>query len=295
MQDLMHKLLTSLKELSGAAAEALPLLEKYNYRKEAMTDMDKHLTMDVLPKPLRAIVDSVLVYCTPLIQHEDNLPSDTLLCKKNMQIFIGNLNVTGNTELVHCCQFIELEPIKDVADCLNELGLTTQGRLLGNAYEFGVKLRSCSRSNAFKPYDGSQPPIQVNFTVPAEELSDDEKLQARRYADFCAIFKPGGLNSAQRKALFDAFGSTLAQDKKNKPHLVVVTAILLLMTRRVYGKPLTGTFNSIRTTVFTTFGWPATTANSYPKDALKKDVTQSLYNYKEKAELLLSTALENTR
>lgn len=276
----MHKLLTSLKDLSGAAAEALPLLEKYNYRKEARTDMDKHLSMDVLPKPLREIVDSVLIYCTPLSDHDDSLPSDALLCKKNMQIFIENLNVTGDSDLVHCCQFIELEPIMDVAHCLNELGLTTQGRLL---------------ANAFRPYDGSQPPIQVNFTVPAEELSDDEKLQARRYADFCAIFKPGGLNSAQRKALFDAFGSSLAQDKKNRPHLVVVTAILLLMNRPVYGKPLTGTLNSIRTTVFTTFGWPATTANSYPKEALKKGITQSLYNYKEKAALLLSTALENTR
>lgn len=291
----MHTLLNTLKNLSETASNVLPFLEKYNYRKEARTDMDKHLSMDVLPKPLREIVDSVLVYCTPLIQHDDDLPSDALLCKKNMQIFIENLNVTGDSDLVHSCQFIELEPIIDVAHCLNELGLTTQGRLLANAYEFGVKLRSCSRTSAFRPYDGSQPPIQVNFTVPAEELSDDEKLQARRYADFCAIFKPGGLNSAQRKALFDAFRSTLAQDKKNKPHLVVVTAILLLLNRPVYGKPLTGTFNSIRTTVFTTFGWPATTANSYPKDALKKDVTQSLYNYKEKAALLLSTALENTR
>ena len=291
----MHPLLNTLKNLSETASNVLPFLEKYNYRKEARTDMDKHLSMDVLPKPLREIVDSVLVYCTPLIQHDDNLPSDALLCKKNMQIFIENLNVTGDSDLVHSCQFIELEPIIDVAHCLNELGLTTQGRLLANAYEFGIKLRSCSRTSAFRPYDGSQPPIQVNFTVPAEELSDDEKLQARRYADFCAIFKPGGLNSAQRKALFDAFRSTLAQDKKNKPHLVVVTAILLLLNRPVYGKPLTGTFNSIRTTVFTTFGWPATTANSYPKDALKKDVTQSLYNYKEKAALLLSTALENTR
>lgn len=77
---MMHKLLTSLKDLSGAAAEALPLLEKYNYRKEARTDMDKHLSMDVLPKPLREIVDSVLIYCTPLIDHDDNLPSDALLC-----------------------------------------------------------------------------------------------------------------------------------------------------------------------------------------------------------------------
>ena len=291
----MHKLLTSLKDLSGAAAEALPLLEKYNYRKEARTDMDKHLSMNVLPKPLREIVDSVLVYCTPLIDHDDNLPSDALLCKKNMQIFIENMNVTGDSDLIQCCQFIELEPIMDVAHCLNELGLTTQGRLLANAYEFGVKLRSCSRTSAFRPYDGSRPPIQANFTVPAEELSDDEKAQAKRYSDFCAIFKPGELNSAQREALFDAFGSTLAQDKKSHPHLVVVTAILLLLNRPVYGKPLTGTLNSIRTTVFTTFGWPATTANSYPKDALKKGVTQSLYNYKGKAALLLSTVLENIR
>ena len=291
----MHPLLTSLKDLSGAAEEALPLLERYNYRKEARDDMDAHLSLEVLPKPLREVVDSLLIYCTPLIRRDDNLRPDALLNKRNMQVFLENLNVTGDADLVHGCQFIELEPIKDVADCLNELGLTTQGRLLGNAYEFGVKLRSCSRANAFRSYDGSQPPIQVNFTVPEEELSEDEQLQARRYSDFCAIFKPGGLNSAQRKALYDAFGSTLAQDRKPKPPLVVVTAILLLMNRRVYGRPLTGTFNSIRTTVFTTFGWPATTANSYPKDALKKDVTQSLYNYIEKASALLSTALENTR
>lgn len=291
----MHPLLNTLKNLSETASNVLPFLEKYDYRKEAKAEDDRYIPMDILPKPLQEIVESVLVYCTPLISRDDNLPQDELLNKRNMQIFIENLNVTGDSDLVHCCQFIELEPIMDVAHSLNELGLTKQGRLLANAYEFGAKLRSCSRTNAFRPYDGSQPPIQVNFTVPAEELSDDEKLQARRYADFCAIFKPGGLNSAQRKALFDAFGTTLAQDKKNKPHLVVVTAILLLMNQRVYGKPLTGTFNSIRTTVFTTFGWPANTANSYPKDALKKGITQSLYNYREKAAQLLSTALENTR
>lgn len=291
----MHPLLNTLKNLSEAASEVLPLLEKYDYRKEAEAEDDRYIPMDILPKPLHEIVESVLIYCTPLISRDYNLPKDELLNKRNMQIFIENLNVTGDSDLVHCCQFIELEPIMDVAHCLNELGLTKQGRLLANAYEFGVKLRSCSRTNAFRPLNCSQPPIQVNFTVPAEELSNDEKLQARRYADFCAIFKPGGFNSAQRKALFDAFGSTLAQGRENKPHLVVVTAILLLMNQRVYGNPLTGTLNRIRTTVFTTFGWPATTANSYPKNALKKGITQSLYNYREKAAQLLSTVLENTR
>lgn len=67
---MMHPLLTSLKELSEAAGQALPLWEKYDYRKEATTDMDKHLSLDVLPKPLREVVDNLLIYCTPLIRHD---------------------------------------------------------------------------------------------------------------------------------------------------------------------------------------------------------------------------------
>ena len=45
---MMHQLLTSLKDLSEAAEQAQPLLERYDYRKEAMIDMYEHLSLDLL-------------------------------------------------------------------------------------------------------------------------------------------------------------------------------------------------------------------------------------------------------
>ena len=291
----MHPLLNTLKNLSETASNVLPCLEKYDYRKEAKAEDDRYIPMDMLPKTLQDIVESLLVYCTPLITRDDNLPQDELLNKKNMQIFIENLNITGDSQLTHQLQFIELEPIHDVACYLDELGLNKQARLIGNVYEFAGKLRSSSRANCFGAVDRNQPPVQIHFTVPPEELTEQERLEAQRYTEFCGIFKVGVPNTAQRRALYDEFKAILACGEKNKPHLVIAAAICLMMNKRSYGKPLAGTYNHIRSTVFTSLGLPADTAKNYVQGSTRPGVTPSLVKHTDQATLLLEKAFGKTR
>lgn len=295
MRDYMHPIIDSLKKLSETAREVLPSLERYDYRKEAAGGMEKKLSLDLLPKPLSEIIESLLIYCCPVITRDDNIPRKALLNKQNLQTFIENYNATGDCSLTKQLCHIELEPVKDVAEYLKELGLTAQARLLDNAYEFGIKLRSSNREHQFCPIDHTQPPVQIHFTVPAEELSDKEKFDAQLYSDFCGIFKPGGLNSAQRYALYESFRSLLLNDKNGRQHLVITTALILLKTKGIYGKPLKGTFNFIRSTAFTALGMPDSTAKSYRETSLKPEVKPNLANYKEAAEKLLTAALRNTR
>lgn len=68
-----------------------------------------------------------------------------------------------------------------------------------------------------------------------------------------------------------------------------------MMNQRSYGRPLSGTFNHIRETVFISLGKSAATGKSYRENSLKPDVTPSLLSYKKQAADLLQAALGNTR
>ena len=295
MMDREQSILSSLKDLSEAAAQSLPLLERYDYRKEAQRWEEENLPLDLLPKPLREIVDSVIQYCIDIRKDGRTIPSTALLGKKNMQLFLRNLDLTGDTSQTHMVQFIDIEPIKTVADYFSELGLQNQARLLANVYEFADSLRSSNRRASFKAAGCKLPATTINFTVPPDGLTEDELLAAQLYTDFCTIFKAGALNTAQKRALYDAFKDKLTEPGKTKPHLTVTAALILLKTRPVFGRPLRGSFNLIRTSVFKSLGQPETTGKNYGEGSLKKDAKPNLLAYKEPAEALLSKALGTTR
>lgn len=286
----MDTLLDTLEKLSNAAATVLPHLEKYDYHKEAKSDFENQLSLDVLPKPLKEIVYGLLYFCMPIIGRNDNLPSRCLLNKTNMLRVIDNLNISGDKSQIQQIQFIDINPIKEVADCLEEIGLSNQSRLLENVYEFCLALR---RFKAAKPNDNTR--IDPMFTVSKEELNENELHQAQIYTDFCSIFKAGVLAASQKKAIFNSFSGLITDKEQEKPHLVIMAAILLLYTKPAYGKPLKGTLNTVRSTVFRSLGQPETTAKSYKKTSLQKNESPSLFKYKPDAETLLAQALENTR
>ena len=286
----MDTLLDTLEKLSDAAATVLPHLEKYDYHKEAKSDFENHLSLDVLPKPLKEIVNGLLYYCMSMFDRNDNLPSRCLLNKANMQRFINNLNLSGDKSQIQQIQYIDIDPIKGVADCLGEIGLSNQSRQLENVYEFCLALRGFK---AAKPNGNTR--ININFTVPKEELSEDEQQQAQIYTDFCTIFKAGVFSSSQKKAIYNSFSQLLTDKEQDKPHLVIMTAILLLLTKPAYGKPLKGTLNSIRITVFRSLGLPENKAKSYTESSLQKGKSPTLDKYKQSAEDLLKLALGNTR
>lgn len=291
----MLSLLHTLKELSVTASEVLPFLEQHDYREEAKSDMSDTLPLEILPKRLKEITDSVLRYCVPLIDCHDNLPKGQLLNRSNMQRFIENLNTIGDNKLIHQLQFIQLTSIREVAEHFAELGFNNQSRLLSNVYEFASKLKTANRSNTFCTSSTNSQPIHINFIVPKDELDETETRNAQCYKEFCAIFKTGVLLTAQKRAIFESFNSIFEDSSKGKPHLIITAAIILLMTKSQYGKPLTGSFNGIRSTVFTSLGQSPNTAKSYGIASLKKDVSPSLLKYRHEAETLLHNALGNTR
>ncbi len=288
----MDTILDTLQELSDVANQVLPQLEKYDYRKEAEAGLENNLPLDgVLSKPLKEIVDSLLKYCIPIIGHNNNLPKNKILCKDNIQSFVENLNISGDKSTIHQIQFIKLSPVKSVADYLEEIGLSRQARQLINAYEFGQSLRQ------FKCAAETRDNIQIHpiFILPKDELNEEELQQAQNYADFCSIFKKESLLTSQKRALYDRFRRILNDKEYEKPHLVIIAAILLLMKKSVFGRPLVGTLNHIRSVVFKSIGLPETTAKAYKSTSLNKGETPSVFKYKSTADKLLSISLGNTR
>lgn len=280
-------LLETLEKLSDAASQALPYLEKYDYRKETDTLTEDNLPLDVLPKPLKEILDSLLICCIPLLNHDGNLPANRLLNGKNILRSIENLNISGDKTSISQIQFISLAPIRDAADKLEEIGLNTQASLLSNAYKFGQTLRQyrCGTVQQISPV----------FILPEDEIPEDKKTQSHNYSDFCSIFKPGAFSSSQKRALYDSFRELLSDESQTKPHLVILAAILLLRNQRSFGRPLTGTLNHVRTVVFKSLGRPENTAKAYKETSLNKNASPSLHKYKGTAEALLQLALGNTR
>jgi len=291
----MHPLLKSIKELSKVAKESLSLFESVDYRKDADTCDEENLPLKLLPKPLKEIIDNLIQYCIDIRKDGVIIPAASLLNKKNMQLFIENLNISGDKTLLHQFQFIDIEPIREVAEYLAELGVKNQTRLLENVYEFAHKLKCSSRATSLCQTGCDMPTVNITFVVPSEELSDTEKEKTKLYKEFCTIFKAGILSTSQKRALYDSFARILSDGETKKPHLIVTAALCLLIKRPVYHKPLTGSFNYIRSTVFTSLGWPETTAKNYGEDSLSPGASPSLKNYQDQAAALISEALENTR
>lgn len=291
----MKTLIESLERLSEAAYEALPLLEKYDYRKEADNYDDNKLELRVIPRLLQDILNSMIKYCAPIEHNGERIPDAALLNADNMRRFTDNLNISGDWASLRQLNHIDLEPIKDIKDLLEEIGLSHQARLLENVCSFAANLRSHSRSHSLRPASTENETINIQVTLSPEELTDAELQQSQVYKEFCTIFRPGVLNSAQRQALYKTFRDHIKNNPKGKPHLAITAAILLLMKKTHYGKPLQGQFHTIRKTVFTSLGEPDTTAKNYKETSLSKTTSPTLYKYTEPATELLSTALRTTR
>ena len=92
----MKTLIESLERLSEAAYEALPLLEKYDYRKEADNYDDNKLELRVIPRLLQDILNSMLKYCAPIEHNGERIPDAALLNADNMRRLTDNLNISGD-------------------------------------------------------------------------------------------------------------------------------------------------------------------------------------------------------
>ena len=177
----MKTLIESLERLSEAAYEALPLLEKYDYRKEADNYDDNKLELRVIPRLLQDILNSMLKYCAPIEHNGERIPDAALLNADNMRRFTENLNISGDWASLRQLNHIDLEPIKDIKDLLEEIGLSHQARLLENVCSFAANLRSHSRSHSHRPASTENETINIQVTLSPEELTDAELQQSQVY------------------------------------------------------------------------------------------------------------------
>ena len=291
----MNPLLESLRNLSEAASEVLPLLESYDYRKEAKRFKEEDLPLSMMPKTLKEIFRSVMRYCIPVMGDEDPVRSSALLNADNIRLFTDNLNITTDRQLAHQFQFIELEPIRAVAEEFTELGLKQQARMLENACNFACGIRKANNAAPFGSSGKDLAPVNYLLNIASDEISEEEADDNLHFAQFCSVFAKNSFGISQKQALFTGLKGVVADPAEKRPHLVVMTVIVLLRKRKLYRNPLPGSLNSCRDAIFQSLGLDTKKCHSYGDDSLDRNTKTPLHKYKEKADAVLKSALGNTR
>lgn len=289
----MNPILNSLKALSAAANEVLPLLETHDYREEAKHVKDAKLPLRMMPKTIQEIFNSVMRYIIPVMGDEDPLPSDALLTGDNMTIFSDNLTVTGDTQLAHQFQFVQIEPIQAVADEFTELGLHQQATLLENVCRFARSIRQAHNAAPFGNTGRDLAPVHYVLALSPEELSQREEEDKMLFTQFCSVFVKDIFSLEQKKNLYVALQNVIQDPTEKKPHLVVITVILLLRTRKMYKNPIPGKLNSVRETVFHSLGLDPKSVHTYGDKSVLKGCKPSLEKYKPQAEEILKSTVGN--
>jgi len=288
-------IIESLRGLSSAAEEALESLEANDYRQEVLKLKETHLPLRMMPRTIQDIIDSVIRYCTPIMDDDSPVPSAALLSADNLRMFTDNLNATGDRDLAHQFQFISLDPILSVVEEFKELGLNVQARMLENACNFALGIKKSHNAAPFGRAGKDIAPVSYNILLSPEELTEDEQAQGNQFALFCKHFRKGAYTLQQKQALYDNLRAVIADPSEPKPHLVVMTAIILLRTKRSYQKALTGSLNSCREDIFNALDLPSEKCHSYGEDSLKSTSRTPLKKYEDKAEAILKSAFGNTR
>lgn len=289
----MNPLLNSLKALSAAANEVLPLLETHDYREEAKHVKDAKLPLRMMPKTIQEIFNSVMRYIIPVMGDEDPLPGDALLTSDNMTIFSDNLTVTGDTQLAHQFQFVQIEPIQAVADEFTELGLHQQATLLENVCRFAHTIRQAHNAAPFGNTGKELAPVHYVLALAPEEMSKREEEDKMLFTQFCSVFVKDIFTLEQKKNLYVALQNVIQDPTEKKPHLVVMTVILLLRTRKMYKNPIPGKLNSVRETVFHALGLDPKSVHTYGDKSVLKGGKPSLEKYKPQAEEILKSTVGN--
>ena len=289
----MNPILNSLKALSAAANEILPLLETHDYREEAKHVKDAKLPLRMMPKTIQEIFNSVMRYIIPVMGDEDPPPGDALLTSDNMTIFSDNLTVTGDTQLAHQFQFVQIEPIQAVADEFTELGLHQQATLLENVCRFARTIRQAHNAAPFGNTGKELAPVHYVLALAPEEMSKREEEDKMLFTQFCSVFVKDIFTLEQKKNLYVALQNVIQDPTEKKPHLVVMTVILLLRTRKMYKNPIPGKLNSVRETVFHALGLDPKSVHTYGDKSVLKGGKPSLEKYKPQAEEILKSTVGN--
>lgn len=294
-QQAAQNIITTLKQLSKASEEAMESLEAYDYRQEAKKIKESQLPLLAMPKTIRQIFNSIMKHCIPIIDENDNLPSESLLNAENMTTFSDNLNITGDKHTAKQFTFIKLEPIKDVADQFIELGLHTPARYLENIYNFALAIRQGHNTTPFCNPGIDVAKVSYVIQLAPEELTKEEDESNTLFTEFSSVFLKDTLTLKQKKELYSLLQNHICDPNEKKPHLVVMTVILILRTKKSLRNPLPGQLSQYRNKIFHSLGLDPNKCKTYNDNSLKKGSNTTLYKYKPKAEEILQSALGITR
>ena len=146
------------------------------------------------------------------------------------------------------------------------------------------------------PFGGSArdlAPVTYAPVLAPEELSENERAEALRFKQFCDVFHKDAYTLPQKQALYNALKAQVNDPAVKKPHLVVMTVILLLRTRRAYKNPIPGSLNSCRENIFQSLGIANKSCSNYNDNSLKASSRYTLHKYIQPAEEILKSSLGN--
>lgn len=292
---MTQEIIRTLKKLSSASEEALESLEAYDYRQEVKRLKDNQLPLHSMPKTIRQIFNSVMKYCVPIIDEYETEQSCTLLNADNIKAFTDNLNITADRQLSKKFAFINIEPIKDVAEQFVELGLHAQARMLSNIYNFALAIRQGHTASAFPTSGKDLPEIHYCLQLDPEEFSQEEDENNKLFTEFSSVFLKDKLSLQQKKALYSELKNITKDSSITKPHLIVMAVILRLRTKKSLGNPLPGQLSQYRNAIFHSLGLDPNKCKTYNDESIKKDSKTTLYKYLPAADEILKTALGITR
>lgn len=277
-------LFDTIESLCEACNKALIDLEHHDYRSEVPAIHDRTLDLKLIPQTLKDIRNDVMRHFRPIIDVENNFKEEDLLTKDNINLFIHNTNRNNNRTAAKKFMYLDPDLIKELTNQFQEIGLHDDATLLENAYNFIIGIRNAHCTNQFTNEEA--PRIEITYTIQKDELTEDERAKEQRYSDFCRIFAPNIFSSDQRKNLYASFQKILKTEQK--PHLLIMTILVLLFSKRKYNYPLQNALGTIRTIVFTSLQQKPDTCKNYGKDALTKGNPKNLLKYKTKAEGIIS-------
>ncbi len=290
-----QNIIATLKKLSKASEEALESLESYDYRQEVKKIKESELPLQAMPKTIKQIFNSIMKHCIPIMDNPDNLPTEALLNAANMTTFSDNLNITGDKHIAKQFTFIKLDPIKDVADEFIELGLHGQARYLENIYNFALAIRQGHNASPFCNPGNDMPKVSYVIQLAPEELSKDEDENNTLFTEFSSVFLKDTLTLKQKKELYTLLQNLINDPNEKKPHLILMTVILILRTKKSIRNPFPGQLSQYRIKIFHSLGLDPNKCKTYNDNSLKKGSTATLYKYKPKAEEILHSVLGITR
>lgn len=119
--------------------------------------------------PLRERLDNLNRYIKEIPGREDNIPSEERFDNRHLRMLVQNITVSRDKLAASRFMHVPIEPIRDLAQILKDLGLATEAARLLNVHDFCLGMRRWYRAMYF----GGNPEYElarIRFTTIREDL-----------------------------------------------------------------------------------------------------------------------------